>query len=171
MTADQIVQECKSLIEGVFPHICITGGEPLYYPQLPVLLQALDKAFPVHHIHIETNGTAPYWHSDIVKDWPRGTQITVSPKTISWGLEHFLKGPYRWVSDIKFLVGPDGCPQYYDEFVTRGIPVFLMPIDKPGLPYPYVVRIKESLQTTMKILDQYPQYKLSLQLHKVLDIR
>lgn len=125
------------------PLVVCTGGEPLLQ-----LDKALVDALHQHHfeIAIETNGTQPA-PPDI--DW-----ICVSPKahtelTLQSGDELKLVFPQ-----------PGAEPQHYTHLAFRYF--FLQPMDGP--------QRERNTQDALQYCLQHPQWRLSLQTHKILDI-
>ena len=125
------------------PYIVCTGGEPLLQLDSYLLSALHQQGFEVA---IETNGTieAP---SGI--DW-----ICVSPKAnaplvLTQGNE--LKLVYRQ---------PEALPEIFSHLAFDHF--FLQPMDGPN--------VKQYTQDAMKYCMQHPQWRLSLQTHKILDI-
>ena len=142
-------------------------------PGLPLLIDLL--ADLVDTIHIETNASPQVWTSKLdekVRGWRPNVQFTVSPKTPKWGMADFYRGPYEFISDIKILVGEDGPLNIgrLDDFIDVNCSVYLQPVD-PGGTEPYIDRVKDAVFKICSILKEYPEYQLSLQLHKLLNLR
>lgn len=122
-------------------HIVLTGGEPS--------LQ-LNEAF-IHklkeakkYIQIETNGTLPL---------PKGIDwITCSPKTGPWNIEH--------VDELKIVFEGQDVENILEQFKPLGVRIAeLQPCSG-----------KNTKETISYILE-HPHWRLSLQTHKLLNIR
>ncbi|MFZ4428158.1 MAG: 7-carboxy-7-deazaguanine synthase [Saprospiraceae bacterium] len=145
-SADALAATIASLWPGSAgtPYVVCTGGEPLL--QLDeALVQALhQKGFEVA---VETNGTIA---APAGIDW-----ICVSPKA---GAEVLLRSG----NELKLVFPQPGATP--EMFTDLNFDLFyLQPMDGPFL-----------VQHTRLALDyclQYPQWRLSLQTHKILDIR
>lgn len=102
MTAEQIVQCCK---KNGSKMVMLTGGEPMYQPDIVYLIQLLCKnGFSVE---IETNGSIDIREvSSIQNNRP---YITLDYKTSASGMEHAnLLSNYNYVTKqdcVKFVVG------------------------------------------------------------------
>lgn len=145
MTAEQITDEVESLFTSrVMRHVVLTGGEPALQLDGAILKRLLDVAALVS---IETNGTLPLPELALTRCW-----ITLSPKT--------EKVVQDRVSELK-LVYPTIPPEAFDYITTPFR--FLQPLDagfgstNMAAAYEYVLK--------------NPQWKLSLQTHKILGVR
>lgn len=125
------------------PYVVCTGGEPLL--QLDTLLvDALhEQGF---EIAIETNGTR---EAPVGIDWVCVSPKAGAPLVLTQGNE--LKLVFRQ---------PGALPEsfahlHFDNF-------FLQPMDGPN--------VRQHTQAAMEYCMQYPQWRLSLQTHKILDI-
>lgn len=149
MTIEQLVEECYE------DHVCITGGEPLLHINSGLL--ELVKALPAA-VHVETSGTLPL-------DRLKGCWITCSPKL------GYLEANDEYVDEFKLLVDNATKVEDLEDFVeahvstAAGQQVFIQPING----------IKEyeqaSITKCMDILRQHPEWKLSMQAHKGLELR
>ena len=138
---DRLASEAK----GEKPIVVFTGGEPtLQLSEDEPLCEGYFRA-------IETNGTRP------TPSWIQW--VTVSPKTIA-GVE------YAKANEIKVLFG-----WYRDEYILsleqyakrRGIPLYIQPTaDKDGKFNPLPV---------VDFIMRHPRFRLSLQWHKIFNIR
>lgn len=148
MTAEEIVAETNK-----FPasHIVLTGGEPSLFvtPELVDMLHANGH----RRIAIETNGT----HSipDNI-DW-----ITLSPKAPEYaGNERIVLSR---CDELKVVYEGQNLAQY-DRFAARHR--FLQPCD-----YGDKQKNAENTAATIRACLSNPQWRLSLQTHKFLNIR
>lgn len=141
-------------------HVCITGGEPMAYPDV---LTRIFSEVTDRKIHIETSGTVP-----IIK--PDGIWITCSPK---WG---FLEANRPLVDEWKFLIKAGLNDVEVDAFVTAvddavgdsQAPVFIQAvndiktIDKDSMDRAYSLVMCRA---------QYSNWRVGIQLHKILKVR
>jgi organic radical activating enzyme len=173
MTTDEILQACCLLSEGLLPHVCITGGEPLLEPLLEDLLWGL-RSRGVSEMHIESNGSDDVWKHGLVEYWPTGSvSITLSPKTPEWSLKRMYDSSLAdLVTDIKILVDENG-PRYpLEQFKDWHGGIYLQPISDPSLSmigeFGY---LKEQYELLKPWLFRFPFCSMSLQIHKLLGIR
>ena len=133
------------------PLVVITGGEPAL--QLTATLVALlhQEGF---RVAVETNGTLPLPPN---VDW-----VTLSPKSLWLGPD---AAPVLQVADeLKVLFDGDHSPEVYAHI--KATHRFLQPCDL-GEP----VRNAAIIRQTVDYCLAYPQWHLSLQIHKILDIK
>ncbi len=144
MTALGIVQAVRSFNIG---RVLLTGGEPLLQVDMP-LIRALDFA----SIYIETNGTIPFpWRSEI--DW-----LTVSPKV---PLEVLAKN-FSWIDEVRWPIKKgDPLPP---RFASAGVHCLSPIFDGNKLN-------EENLLYAMWLVKKNPEWRLSCQLHKLLNVR
>lgn len=136
------------------PRVCLTGGEPLMHDLWPLfrLLNQEEKL-----IHIETSGTiaaaaSNVWH------W-----LTVSPK------RGYIPSVLEHADEIKILVGPDfNEDEFADKFAN--VPVFRNKLWVQPINGEYELN-RENIERCMRLTERFPRVRLSLQLHKVLNIR
>lgn len=145
MTAPQIVQEVLRAGAGC-RRICLTGGEPALQADA-ALLEAFHAAGC--KVHVETNGS---------RALPEGVDwVTLSPKS------DFLPSGTVVLpeADELKLVFADGCdPARWREFPARWH--FLQPCDRGG---------DSDAGAVVDYLLAHPEWRLSLQTHKMLNIR
>lgn len=142
--------------------ICITGGEPLMYNLDPLVFEAARRGFEVQ---IETSGTLPITEVVGKLAW-----ITCSPK------RGYLESNAAFIHEYKFVLEDADCIEAEATLakiraIVEGRPlhmtsplVYLQPVnlvDKVDL----VV-----LGGVMTLLRRAPQYRLSVQLHKILGV-
>jgi organic radical activating enzyme len=137
--------------------VCLTGGEPLMHPASVVLIQSL---VATKVVHVETSGTKP---EPPVMDFYRHLWITVSPK------QGCLDAMLERADDIKVLVDVS----VFDRAA------FLMKFGK----YIEFEKVCVSPVNGLTLLDtdnaklcfnlcmDFPKLRLSMQLHKVLNVR
>lgn len=134
-------------------HVCISGGEPFMHDLTELVRYALNRWM----VHVETSGTIPL--DKALPGWPLSKQnlwITVSPK---FGV---LPEMIVRANEIKLLVD--------EKFDIGTVPVevigheavFIQPVN-----YENEVN-RENLKRVMELQKQHPNWRVSLQLHKVL---
>jgi len=128
---------------GGTPYVVCTGGEPLLQLDLPLIDALHDRGF---EIAVETNGTIP---APDGLDW-----ICVSPKSTSE-----LKQTSG--DELKLVFPqPDALPHRFEALSFRYF--FLQPKDGPDRKVSERLAIKHCLEN--------PQWRLSLQTHKLIGI-
>lgn len=143
MTEEEIVEAIAA-----YParHIVITGGEPT----MQLTDSFIDKLHAVGwFVQIETNGTLPVPHGI---DW-----VTCSPKE---GGEVVLDE----VDELKLLFPTQITPN--DDSLPRAKELRLQPLDTGD-----EARNREIVEQTIQYLLAHPEWKLSLQTHKILNVR
>lgn len=132
--------------------VCITGGEPIAY-DLTELVKGLQEKNV--QVHLETSGVGVY------QPWMEDCWITISPKQ-GYNIEVLLKA-----NEIKWLVSSrlKLSQLEIDDLLSwsQGRWVFLQPV--------YDVDYKENLRYCIEMVKQFPSWKLSIQLHKVIEVR
>lgn len=149
MTEEAIVAEV-----GRYParHVVVTGGEPAL--QLtPSLVEALHAAGK--YVAVETNGTMPLPPN---VDW-----VTLSPKDLWLGVE---TAPVLGQADeLKVVFDGAHEPSDYPHIaIAQGR--FLQPCDTGDAERNAIV-----MQQTVDYCKTHPQWRLSLQIHKILHIQ
>jgi 7-carboxy-7-deazaguanine synthase len=149
MSVEDIVTEV--LATGVH-HVCISGGEPFLHTLNPILAGLYSYVM----VHIETSGTLP------INAW-NYPWITCSPK------EHFLPANAEKVDEWKFVVGAHttvgSIEQFLRPYTTSLARIYIQPIN--GVREAW----KESLSNCLSMLRVHPEWRLSAQLHKYLEVR
>lgn len=144
----ELLKELKS------PKVVISGGEPFIHKQLPQLVQALLDAD--RQVNIETSGA--FW-----QEVPSSAWITLSPK-------HHLSPSYPvkemfWerANEIKFVISTGQELEFYKDYLlkVRDCPIFLQP--------EWNVRDR-AIPIILELLQQNPNYRLSLQTHKYIGV-
>ena len=145
----ELVDKLKTLwpSSSIPPRVVFTGGEPLLQLDEPLIDLLREETF---FIAIETNGTLPI---------PKGIDhVCVSPKMGSELSVH--QG-----DELKLVYPQVGCnPQDYLHLDFTHF--YLQPMD----PIQNSVQRQDYLQKTLEYCLQHPEWKLSLQTHKLLDI-
>lgn len=150
-SATFLAQQAK---QGDVEHVCITGGEPFLHD-----LQPLCEELAPLEIHVETSGTLeiPEWTSE-------GVWVTCSPK------KGYQQTNTPRVDEFKFVIGSLEDEEALHDFlewaaVPVGAPVFVQPVNN-------IETInKENLDRVLAIIERNPQWRLSVQLHKILGVR
>ena len=150
MTADEIVAAAKAA-GGPCERVCVTGGEPGLQLDKE-LVDALRGAG--YKVHVETNGTRPL--PDV--DW-----VTLSPKEDVQGLKGDGTVVLERADEVK-VVYEDGVDEKWAAFPAAWH--FLQPCDT-GDPE----KNKALLAETIDHIQRHPLWRLSLQTHKLLNIR
>ncbi|MEG3847717.1 7-carboxy-7-deazaguanine synthase QueE [Microcoleus sp. herbarium19] len=143
------------LAELQSPRVVISGGEPFIHRNLPELVAALLACGK--QVSIETSGAC--WQEISPQAW-----ITLSPK------EHVSpKYPvqeifWKRANEIKLVVSTGEEVEFYRKYLVNNvdIPVFLQPewnSRKSGIPM------------ILRLLQQNPSYRLSLQTHKLIGVQ
>lgn len=153
----------KEFQESGCQHICVTGGEPMLHSEMLVRwlhpMYSLGKA----HVHFETSGTLPI-PSMLAMPYMR-RWITCSPK------QGFKKEHQALINEWKFVVGPNTDLTAFSELVAQtagalsNVPIFIQPVNHVG------EVDMEQLPRCLELLHQHPQWRLSVQLHKLLRVR
>lgn len=174
MSAAEIVSALLATAPSLLPanrRVCITGGEPSLQLDAP-LVDALHEAGFI--IHLETNGTRPL---PAGIDW-----VTLSPK------EDFASNArvvLPEADELKLVFTGRNNPEKWLGFAARHY--FLQPCDpgeicpadggdSPGrneIPYGDVERAFSEIDTTsatLKYALSHPEWRVSLQIHKILGI-
>ncbi len=153
MSEDKIIEEVKK-----FPahHVILTGGEPT----LQLTITLLDK---IHDegkkIHIETNGTH-YIDKEMASkiDW-----ITCSPK-FEFNPNAQLK--LDFMNELKVVFMGQDMSIYDDLLNIPSCLFYLQPCDTGDN-----LKNKKIIDKTIQYIKAHPNWRLSLQVHKLLNIR
>ncbi len=163
------VSQIMALIPDNVKHVCLTGGEPLMHDLEP-LMRALCNAGKL--VHIETSGTIDFtrfdwyygeygWFNGLRQSFPH-VWIAVSPKA------NYLDVCIREASELKVLIGNDfdetTFMRAFGELIPEGN-VFIQPINGEFTVDP--VNATKCLDLQQK----YPDLKISVQAHKILQCR
>ena len=125
-------------------HIVITGGEPSVAENLKDLIYSLK--LKNYFIQVETNGTEP-----IIADW-----ITCSPKRQN----DFSFFP-AFTDELKYVITPDFNFDYIYGIEKWNIPIYLQPESNK----------QDNIELCLKKIKENSSWKLSLQIHKLMNIR
>jgi 7-carboxy-7-deazaguanine synthase len=137
-------------------HVVLTGGEPAMYNLEPLCLalEKLDK-----QVQIETSGTSPLQISP--KTW-----VVLSPKFNMPGKKSIIIDNLPLVNEIKMPVGKPQDMNNLHNFIKqygqllKNVEIYLQPLS--NAPSAIKLCISEAIKNN---------YRLSLQLHKIINIR
>ncbi|WP_185851149.1 7-carboxy-7-deazaguanine synthase QueE [Blattabacterium cuenoti] len=147
LTVTQIVNQIEDKVKTVV----ITGGEPTMW-NLSLLTKILKKKG--HSIHIETSGSYPIYDKNI--DW-----ITLSPKRKKLP----LKENYRKMNELKIVICNEHDFSFAEEqaiHAKKSNCVFIL--------QPEWKENKKILPKIISYIKKNPKWKISLQIHKILNI-
>lgn len=163
MTVAEIAKEVPSDVM----HACITGGEPFLHDleELAIYLSNHDI-----QVHVETSGTLP-----VDKAFPSGT-LSTEGLTLPIGDSQFapiwitcspkypvLPEMILLANEIKLLVDPDFNPDKLPKEVFKHPLVYIQPVN-------FEHKINgDNLKLAMEWQQKYPQWRVSVQLHKALE--
>ena len=137
--------------------IVITGGEPLRHNVVPLCEALLAEGY---RVQIETNGT-------LYQALPSAVHVVCSPKNQGQGYAPLRPDMLGEVDALKFVISKTD-PDYQDVpdwCAEPGMPpIYLQPMDEAD-----AGKNRDNWQYTMELAMHYG-YKLSLRLHKILDI-
>ncbi len=143
---DALIAELRS------PRVVISGGEPLVHRQLPALVDAVIASG--REVSIETSGA--FCQTVSAEAW-----ITLSPKqhvSPSYPVQ-----PEFWerANEVKIVIASGEELALYLPYLQPRIPVFLQPEWQDR---------DRTLPIVLELLKQFPSYRLSLQLHKLIGV-
>jgi organic radical activating enzyme len=156
-TGTELAGKIAELAGSEITHVVFTGGEPLLQLERKHIV-ALRKALPAVRVAVETNGTvAPKTPGGVFSgiDW-----ICLSPKLPPNQLE-IDRG-----DEIK-VVFPAYDPLKYEELASKFTHRFVSP-EAP--PTPGSLAARDVLGRAIEFCLAHPQWRLSLQAHKYLEI-
>lgn len=134
-------------------HICLTGGEPLMHEDKlhTFIEEASDRGV---RVHIETSGTI-----EVVFDPQYAVWISVSPKL------HALSEMIEIADEIKLLVDDAFDLEKVPAIIRNHALVYVQPINDE------LMVSKHNFDLCMDILRAMPNWRLSVQQHKLLGLR
>lgn len=159
LTPEEILQAVKEVYTasyactGLNPLVVITGGEPTIQDLVPLISLLLENRY---RVSVETNGLYyPSWMDQI----PELVFFVVSPKQVDYKITFSHKWFTRQNAYFKFVVGgPDDIPAD----IPASCEVYLQPLS--GTP--------EATEFCVNYLKEvHPDWKLSLQTHKLIGIQ
>ncbi len=160
---DEIVSQAKKLSlnnsnKRVANLIVITGGEPMRQPIENLCTDLIAEGFK---IQIETNGT-------IYRDLPAPVEIICSPKNTGHGYAAIRPDLLKRINAFKFIISAN--KKDYSEVAEVGqaqyqTPVFIQPMDEHD-----EAKNKANVELVKKLALE-KGYRVSLQLHKIMNIQ
>ena len=139
---------CKTVIVYPCKTVIVTGGEPTEQ-NLPALVNLLKSAG--HTVHLETNGAQDC-------DVSKVDFVCVSPK------KHVCKEMLKKADIIKLVVSQQtdltDLQKYY-EYENEKTHIYLQPESNK----------QENIDLCVKLIKQHPSARLSVQLHKLINIK
>lgn len=150
MTEEDIVAEVKRHKARI---VVFTGGEPA----MQLTRSLVGKLHRLHkRVHVETNGTLPLPPN---VDW-----VTLSPKDLFLGTS--AKPRPQAVDEVKVLFDGEHSPSRYSAAYYKHAHHYLQPLDT-GDPS----RNRAITEAAVEYVKEHPEWALSLQIHKILNIR
>ena len=148
MTHTELINELKSKM------VVISGGEPFIHKDLPELCKDLLNAGK--DVSIETSGS--YW-----KDIPKDVFVTLSPKEHLNPKYPILDIFWKRANELKMVITKKEDFNFYEKKSKQF----------KGYKYlqPEYDDFTNSIQMTLKLLQENDEFKLSLQTHKILNIQ
>jgi len=145
---DSLIAELRS------PRVVISGGEPLIYAQLPRLIQTIEATGRT--VAIETSGS--FW-----QDIPNSVWVTLSPKHHVSPNYPVIPLIWKRANEIKLVIETGLELEFYAEYLELNdqIPVFLQPEWNQR---------DRTLPLVLELLKKFPHYRLSVQIHKWLQV-
>lgn len=146
------LQIAELVARAATQRVIISGGEPFIHPDLSSLVNVLknnDK-----QVHIETSGS--FW-----QEIPKEVWVTLSPK-MHLNLRYPVKQQF-WAraNEIKIVISDGEELDLYQPYLNDTQLVYLQP--------EWQMRDR-TLPLTLELLQQHPNYRLSVQLHKYLNL-
>jgi 7-carboxy-7-deazaguanine synthase len=146
---------------GDYIHVCLTGGEPLDRQLLPLINHLQDRHGKI--IHVETSGTIfPSWLREVYR---KHFWLCVSPKP------GYLQDMISTADEIKVILGGlgagPGWPSLEDavRWADEGKLVYLQPRNEKFL------IDRSALQEVIETAHQHPRLRISVQMHKFMEVR
>ena len=146
-TIEQLLAELRS------PRVVISGGEPMVHRHLPQLVKAIEKSD--RQVSIETSGSR--WQAVSSTTW-----ITLSPKVHLNATFSVISDLWHRANEVKLIISDGTELEFYRDFLAlvQG-DIFLQPEWSD---------YQRTLPLTLQLLQRYPQYRLSIQLHKLIGV-
>jgi organic radical activating enzyme len=144
------VTEIEDILDDTWEnHLCITGGEPLLHlEKLEILAQRCETRGI--NLHIESSGTI----KALVSGW-----LTISPKA------GFNEEMISFADEIKLLIDPGFKLSEVPQCIRDHPRVYVQPIN-----HELSINIA-NFKLCQEVLRVRPDWKLSIQLHKFLNVR
>ena len=146
MTDETLLELVRNVSKGVL-NVVVTGGEPFMQDIYP-FVQKLKKAG--YYICVETNGTFEIKH-EAMFDW-----ITISPKG---------KQRQTYGNEIKVVYEGQDLAQYNPR-MKNFFKHYLQPVSTKD-----PVKNQENMLATVKAVIDHPDWRLSVQTHKLIGVK
>ncbi|NMG08308.1 radical SAM protein [Brasilonema sp. UFV-L1] len=144
---EDLISELKS------PRVVISGGEPFIHASLPDLVKSVNSTG--RQVSIETSGA--FW-----QDIPPSAWVTLSPKEHMNPRYPVHPKILKRANEVKIVIADGKELEFYKESLLNGPSlVFLQPEWSER---------EKTLPIALKLLKQYPTYRLSVQLHKMIGV-
>ena len=141
-------------------YVVISGGEPLYHQDFEELLKRL--VGDDFEVAVETSGAKAFPFEKFPQVW-----VTFSPKLHATDYLKDQQSQTFWTNsqEIKVVISEaidlEVYEQFLDQAAQRGIPIYLQPEWSKKL---------EATPLILQILRQKPDWEISVQLHKYLQL-
>jgi len=134
-------------------HICVTGGEP-FHPKNLEAINLIARHMPDDAaLHFETNGTFP------IPGWACGWYIACSPK------KGYNFNNTKHINEFRLIVDNDFRVDDVPKAITQSNTIWLSPVSVEGRIDPMLIK------QCLGILREHPNWHLSVQMHKYLEVR
>jgi len=137
-----------SVVKSKAPFVVITGGEPLLHDLTPLTVALKQSGFPVH---IETSGSSPISGH---LDW-----VTLSPKKFKPPVDEI----YPYVDELKVVVLRKNDLKWAEKHAAK-CPESAKLLLQPEWDTP------ESMDLIVDYVKEHPEWGISLQTHKFLNV-
>jgi 7-carboxy-7-deazaguanine synthase len=135
------------------PRVVISGGEPFVHSQLPGLIDAIEGTG--RQVSIETSGA--FWQPISDQAW-----VTLSPKAHLNPRYPVQSKIWKRASEVKIVIENGSELGFYQTYLPKHVPIALQP--------EWEAR-ERTLPLTLELLKTYPNYRLSVQLHKYIHVQ
>ncbi|NER48006.1 MAG: 7-carboxy-7-deazaguanine synthase QueE [Symploca sp. SIO1A3] len=136
------------------PYVVITGGEPFIHPKLPELVEAIGATN--RKVSIETSGA--FW-----QEIPQWVWVTLSPKEHISPQYPVKSQMWQRANEIKLVIATGSELDFYAQHLQlkESRPVFLQP---------EWTQREHTVPLVLELLNKFPRYRLSVQLHKYIGV-
>lgn len=151
MTAKEIIKKMKSL--SAIRNVVLTGGEPLLQLDMELLVELAENNY---YVMLETNGSIPPKDDDM---YGMIDHITMSPK------QSYQDTALYYCDDLKLLypfIGKDINAKAFKDFDAANR--YIQPVWREDGP-------QKSIEAALQFIYANPEYKLSLQTHKMIGVQ
>ncbi len=134
------------------PRVVVSGGEPFIHTALPALIEAIGGTGRA--VSVETSGA--FWQP--VPGW---TWVTLSPKEHVSPRYPVTQQMWERANEVKIVISTGDELDFYRPFFRPGVLVSLQPEWDER---------ERTLPLTLALLHAHPEYRLSVQLHKYIQV-